>query len=34
MFIFKRPLFAVLVALCVPVLLVVLDGLFNVSATL
>ena len=29
MFIFSRPLLAVLVALMVPVLLVLLDGVFN-----
>ena len=33
MFIFSRPLVAVLVALMLPVLLVLLDGLFNFTAT-
>jgi len=32
MFIFKRPLMAVLVALAVPALLVLLDGLLGISA--
>ena len=32
MFIFKRPAAAVLVALAIPVLLAVLDGLWNFSA--
>jgi len=32
MFVFNRPLGAVLVALTIPVLLVLLDGLFNLSA--
>ena len=32
MFIFNRPLVAVLVALTVPVLLVLLEGLFDFSA--
>jgi hypothetical protein len=32
MFIFNRPLVAVFVALAVPVLLALLDGLFNFSA--
>ena len=32
MFIFNRPLLAVLVALAVPVLLVLLDGTFGFSA--
>jgi hypothetical protein len=33
MFVFNRPLGAVLVALAVPVLLVLLDGLFHLTAT-
>jgi hypothetical protein len=33
MFIFTRPLLAVLVALTLPVLLILLDGLFNFTAT-
>lgn len=33
MFIFRRPLVAVLAALALPVLLVLLDGLFNFTAT-
>jgi hypothetical protein len=33
MFIFRRPLVAVLAALTLPVLLVLLDGLFNLTAT-
>lgn len=33
MFIFTRPLVAVLAALMLPVLLVLLDGLFNLTAT-
>lgn len=33
MFIFNRPLLAVLVALMIPVLLVLLDGIFEFTAT-
>jgi len=32
MFIYQRPLLAVLVALTVPVMLVLLDGVFNFSS--
>ena len=33
MFIFNRPLLAVLVALTIPILLVLVDGMFGLSTT-